>query len=275
MKKILSILSILALMTCDKKQEHILTDLEKLGMTSSIYEVTYNYKWEKNSPFESYHTFYRFNNDGRIVEERYYDLNKQSSIKKYLNYDKANRLINWTEYKEDGTFFKKKAILYDNLESSKIKQTTLFNVNDEPYLISDYEYSSKDQILEIEANSNYIENFTQYIKFDENGNEILISKTYENGENLGHIKKEYDSKQRIKKQVYLDTEDNISSISRMEYDGSGALVKKLVTNKDGKTLLNITISYDYDLRGNWFKAWCFTDGERAYIIERDIKYRFE
>ena len=197
----------------------------------------YRYHQGKNDTIDYYQIKYKYNQQGKIIEE------------KECSFHSTWKIIYTYKYNTNGLLTEK--IYHD--EKKKI--------------IDNYKYDAKGKLIEENTPRDYtIKKRTH--KYDDKGN---LAETSGYGTNkdssyyIAHIYK-YDAKENIIE------ETRKSSKVIYEYDNSGLEIKKQYYLENDSLSSSTTYEYKFDAIGNWIQQTKSVNNSPEYILEREIKY---
>lgn len=202
-----------------------------------------------------------------------------------------------------GTFDKAASttsISYDR--NNKIKEAKMFDPDNNEIMKVTYDYSKdgKEIDTKVENKSINITYSEKVIKTYNNANQLVSTKTLQDGKLRSIISIKDSANQKITEEKLLDSDGKLKSKTIKKFDKKNNLLEKSeyggpdakdlefkvifkynernhpveVTkyNNDGSTEYKDSSEYVYDKIGNWIKRTDFSDGEIDTVTERKVEY---
>ncbi|MBL0202163.1 MAG: hypothetical protein IPP81_19005 [Chitinophagaceae bacterium] len=204
---------------------------------------------------------WKYDNNGKIVEQNEYDKDGNLTRKDLYKYDKNGKLSQFIDYDKDGNFSRKFLYKYD--KNGNPVENSAYDENDTLVSKTLYKYDSDKKLIEYTSyrkfgNSKWgsIENSKSIYKYDKSGN-LLQNTTQVNTQDV--ISKKTTSKMKLETYKYNDKSEMIEYTSGIPND----------------TKSTKTIKYEYDSYSNWIKAIVLNNTSSDFknsIKEREIIY---
>ncbi|MFN8394961.1 MAG: hypothetical protein U0176_09965 [Bacteroidia bacterium] len=212
-------------------------------------------------------TTYRYDSNGKVVEETFYDAEMRSSdIKQYvLNNDgniiKEIRLgvINKLEASYE----------YDDI-GNKVQE---FHYNDDGTVAwsRKYKHDKSGNVIEDSWYNRGNLKWNYRHKFDEVGNRIESIK-YNHDESI--LEKEiskFDSDGHKIEESFYKADGSIKWKNKLKYDSYGNKTELLIESENGSQTIR-QFEYSIDDHGNWVRSVVFENDIPKFILEREIEY---
>lgn len=205
---------------------------------------------------------------------------KPGAVVDHVVYERFNPNGNKiAEYKIDGeTLVEAKRIFYYNEEDRLVKIQT-YNKDAELSSTTEYKYGNNGKIDQVSVQSFFIDTlltsgYMLFWKYDEKQRLISERKTTRQNELIETRTYKYNDDAHTKECVVKVSTGRILGRLISKYNDRNEVVLEKSTGETEEQRMTRTYQYQYDAFGNWIVRDEYTDGEKEYIVKRDIDYGF-